>query len=57
MEKGWYTNSTLKLQIEQAKIWATQMGYLGEEHRDQVSALVKASLLSSDGQAVGELKV
>jgi hypothetical protein len=57
MEKGWYTNSTLKLQIEQAKIWATQMGYLGEEHRDQVSALVKASLLSSDGQAVGDLKV
>jgi len=44
MKKGWYKNSKLKLTIEQAKEWATQMGYQGEAHRDEVAKLVISSL-------------
>jgi len=44
MEKGWYMQSPMKLLIEGAKEWATQMGYTGERHRDEVSKLVQASM-------------
>ena len=44
MEKHWYKKSRLKLIIEQAKIFATKMGYTGEEHRNEVRKLVDASL-------------
>lgn len=44
MNKGWYKESPFKLIVEQAKIWATEMGYEGEKHRTQVQKYVVASL-------------
>jgi hypothetical protein len=32
------------LMVEQARIWATQMGHQGEMHRDEVRKLVEAGL-------------
>lgn len=44
MKKGWYKNSPLKQLIDDAKEWATQMGYEGQQHRDEVSKVVIAGM-------------
>jgi hypothetical protein len=43
-QKGWYKESRLKMLIEQAKVWATQMGHEGDIHRDEVAKLVIAGI-------------
>jgi hypothetical protein len=44
MKKGWYKKSPMKKLIEKTKVWATQMGYEGERHRDVVARVVLAEL-------------
>ena len=45
MKKGWYKVSYIKLTFENAKAWATTQGFTGEAHQNEVSKLMKASLL------------
>ena len=44
MKKGWYKETPISLMIKSAKIWASEMGFTGEEHRDEVRRLVLLSL-------------
>jgi len=46
MKKGWYKVSHIKLTFENAKAWATMMGHTGERHRDEVSQIMKDSLIN-----------
>ena len=40
MQKGWYKKSMLRLIVLGAKEFATQEGFTGEAHREEVKRLV-----------------